>query len=237
MIGARTAAWAKSGYTAKDYVQDSALIAYDGIENNGFGVHSTNPLRIKDLSGNGNDSEDLYTGCEIGADYFFCPTGIASPNVSIPLDFTFECVYDVVTPVYGVGVIFSVQKLGSSAVPAIQHYYWNNGTAMRFVHGNSSWVYDTMSSPICKEYIAASSSRDRIKKYILPLLNDMVFDELSLEASYSEGVWVYNDPDWLSSHHIDTSYYHYYTGHFKDGSYDAWHGIGPFTVVYKYVGE
>ena len=81
------------------------------------------------------------------------------------------------------------------------------------------------------EEIAAEST---ILKYVA---NDLLaeFDELSLEASYSEGIWVNNDKDWLSSHYYDTSYY--YTGHFKDGSYDAWGGIGPFTVVYKYVGE
>ena len=30
MLGARTAAWAKSGYTAKDYVQDGLIAMWDG---------------------------------------------------------------------------------------------------------------------------------------------------------------------------------------------------------------
>ena len=90
------------------------------------------------------------------------------------------------------------------------------------------WVLPTLED---LEEIAAEST---ILKYVA---NDLFaeFDELSLEASYSEGVWVNNDKDWLSSHGYDT--YYYYTGHLKDGSYDAWRGIGPFTVVYKYVGE
>ena len=40
MIGARTAAWVKSDYTARDYVQDGLIAMWDGIENSGWGVHS-----------------------------------------------------------------------------------------------------------------------------------------------------------------------------------------------------
>lgn len=36
-IAARTRAWAKSGYTAKDYVQDGLVAMWDGIENAGWG--------------------------------------------------------------------------------------------------------------------------------------------------------------------------------------------------------
>ena len=43
MLGARTAAWAKSGGgvpTARDYVQDGLIAMWDGIENAGWGLHS-----------------------------------------------------------------------------------------------------------------------------------------------------------------------------------------------------
>lgn len=53
MLGARTAAWAKSGYTAKDYVQDGLIAMWDGIENAGFGVHDSAATEWKDLTGNG----------------------------------------------------------------------------------------------------------------------------------------------------------------------------------------
>ena len=55
MIGARTAAWSKSGYTAKDYAQDGLVAMWDGIENAGWGVHDNDATIWKDLSGNGND--------------------------------------------------------------------------------------------------------------------------------------------------------------------------------------
>ena len=58
MLGARTAAWAKSGggvSTAKDYVQDGLIAMWDGIENAGWGVHDPNATTWKDLTGNGND--------------------------------------------------------------------------------------------------------------------------------------------------------------------------------------
>lgn len=38
IIGARTGCWAKSGYTAKDYVQTNLTNILDGIENIGFGL-------------------------------------------------------------------------------------------------------------------------------------------------------------------------------------------------------
>ena len=51
MLGARTGAWAKSGYTAKDYVQDGLIAMWDGIENAGWGVHDQNVTVWKDLVG------------------------------------------------------------------------------------------------------------------------------------------------------------------------------------------
>lgn len=55
MLGARTAAWAKSGYTARDYVQDGLIAMWDGIENAGWGIHDTSATTWSDLSGHGYD--------------------------------------------------------------------------------------------------------------------------------------------------------------------------------------
>ena len=58
MLGARTAAWAKSGGgvpTARDYVQDGLIAMWDGIENAGWGVHNQNERSIwVDLVGGHN---------------------------------------------------------------------------------------------------------------------------------------------------------------------------------------
>ena len=54
MLGARTAAWAKSGGgvpTAKDYVQDGLIAMWDGIENAGWGVHDASARTWKNLVG------------------------------------------------------------------------------------------------------------------------------------------------------------------------------------------
>ena len=51
MLGARTGAWAKSGYTAKDYVQDGLVAMWDGEWNAGFGIHNPLASTIKDLIG------------------------------------------------------------------------------------------------------------------------------------------------------------------------------------------
>ena len=55
MLGARTAAWAKSGGgvpTARDYVQDGLVAMWDGIENAGWGKHSSDMI-LNDLLGGG----------------------------------------------------------------------------------------------------------------------------------------------------------------------------------------
>ena len=85
MVGARVGAWAKSGYTAKDYVQDGLIAMWDGIENVGWGVHDPNATVWKDLSGNGHDL--LLSGtASFGADHaeldgngFFYKTTDISP--------------------------------------------------------------------------------------------------------------------------------------------------------------
>ena len=50
MLGARTGAYAKSGYTAKDYVQDGLVAMWDGIENAGWEEHSDSTICV-DLKG------------------------------------------------------------------------------------------------------------------------------------------------------------------------------------------
>ena len=51
MLGARAGAWAKSGYTAKDYVQDGLIAMWDGIENAGWGIHDSSATTWKNLVG------------------------------------------------------------------------------------------------------------------------------------------------------------------------------------------
>ena len=102
MLGARTAAWAKSGYTAKDYIQDGLVAMWDGIENAGWGVHDQNATTWKDLSGNGHAL--LLSGTALfGADHaeldgsgffykstdispFFAKTGLTAQVVSTKID-------------------------------------------------------------------------------------------------------------------------------------------------------
>ena len=65
MLGSRTAAWAKSGYTAKDYVQNGLVFQFDGIDNVGYGVHSDSITSPIDLTGNSveySHTGTLYAG-------------------------------------------------------------------------------------------------------------------------------------------------------------------------------
>ena len=63
MLGARSGAWAKSGYTAKDYVQDGLVAMYDLKENAGFGVYDESATKWTNLA-NGipeSDSGFIFT--------------------------------------------------------------------------------------------------------------------------------------------------------------------------------
>ena len=59
--------------TAKDYVQDAAVFLYDGIENAGFGVHSSTIDRWVDLIGGAGDAT-IYNGANWGDDSLRCLT-------------------------------------------------------------------------------------------------------------------------------------------------------------------
>lgn len=80
MIGARTAAWAKSGYTAKDYVQDGLIAMWDGIENAGWGVHNPTATVWKDLVG---DNDLTVQNGTWGSDGLITPNSNYTVNPAI----------------------------------------------------------------------------------------------------------------------------------------------------------
>ena len=49
MEAVRNGAWAKSGYTAKDYAQSGLVAMWDGIENGGRGVHTSDKYSLREL--------------------------------------------------------------------------------------------------------------------------------------------------------------------------------------------
>ena len=65
MLGARTGAWTPNGSgvpTARDYVQDGLVLLIDGIENDGFGVHSDSVSVWKNLATRGIISDVSLSG-------------------------------------------------------------------------------------------------------------------------------------------------------------------------------
>lgn len=77
------ASLAKSGYTAKDYVQDGLIVMWDGIENAGFGVHDPNATVIRDLSGNGRDVGVLNPRISIGSNYVEWDGGHVRTSIAV----------------------------------------------------------------------------------------------------------------------------------------------------------
>lgn len=94
MLGARTAAWAKSGGgvpTARDYVQDGLIAMWDGIENAGWGVHDGASTEWVDLVGGAD-----FTLTENGSfdESSFVCNGLSAKGdgISLGLGYTIECV-------------------------------------------------------------------------------------------------------------------------------------------------
>ena len=82
MVGARTGAWAKSGYTARDYVQDGLIAMWDGIENAGWGAHDPNATTWKDLVGS---YDAVLSGCSFSENSLVSITvGSKAKAVSYP---------------------------------------------------------------------------------------------------------------------------------------------------------
>ena len=77
---------AKSGYTAKDYVQDGLVAMWDGIENAGYAAdgfeHDPNATVWKDLSGNGWDLTFPGLGSRPAAWEDVCATRVLSTRNS-----------------------------------------------------------------------------------------------------------------------------------------------------------
>ena len=78
LVAARAGAWAKSGYTAKDYVQDGLVAMYDLKENAGFGVYDESATKWTNLA-NGLPASD--------SGFIFTPGGAyvtTTKNFSVP---------------------------------------------------------------------------------------------------------------------------------------------------------
>ena len=110
MEAVRNGAWAKSGYTAKDYVQDGLIAMWDGIENAGWGVHDPNATVWKDLIGSGYDFQIPSAGVEIKKDCIRKSIG-ASLSTLLPetsrQEFSVEIVTNIISCSSGAGIIWA----------------------------------------------------------------------------------------------------------------------------------
>lgn len=174
------ASWAKSGYTANDYVQDGCFLMLDAIENAGFGVHdstmtswknlATNPL-VGDVSLQGNiQIYDKYVRTNKDAINSSPDTGIGYSTCNIPSGVrTYEVVFSDATPNY---VSSSNRKGGvffwPSNVPILylSAFSWQS---MGVPHMPALW------SPSYDDGIvgAAESHQDRTEIYKVITLNGL----------------------------------------------------------------
>ena len=110
MLSARTGAWAKSGYTARNYVQDGLIAMWDGIENAGWGVHDPNATIWKDLAGSGYDFQIPSAGVEIKKDCIRKSIGASIstilPETSRP-EFSVEIVINIINVGLESGIIWA----------------------------------------------------------------------------------------------------------------------------------
>lgn len=183
MIGARTAAWAKSGYTAKDYVQDGLVGQVDGIENAGFGVHDPNAVKLVDLIG-----------------------GIGN---LIPIDANFSIGSDCITfnNSYGVGTKEIVEREFTHEIVAKRR--WNTGSATGYFSTFSDRAYQdilTYSSwtPYCKRTSLKVKLTDLQGYYDKAVYIAMSQDSDGSIKFYINGQLVANDSKTMNSININS---------------------------------
>ena len=142
MLGARTAAWAKSGSTAKDYVQDGLIAMWDGIENAGPGVHDPNATVWKDLVG-GYDiplNEGCYAWKDDQIESTLVTPGQCAGIVNIPrLDYAKGSFH-----VESINVPVDVKKV-NAALEGIggSDEFWSTGTACEYISYENPYGFTT----------------------------------------------------------------------------------------------
>lgn len=162
---------AKSGYTAKDYVQDGLIAMWDGIENAGWGVHDPNMtdwMNLGSLGGyatkNGTpivyaDHIRLQDQTDENMSYF--NTGI-NCSYFIGLNLTFEvlCTSELVLSSDGVGIFSCIQSAGLGLKPTAsgKRFYFNDGSA-KTVFADNEQIWTTPVS------ISNTKSENHISAY------------------------------------------------------------------------
>ena len=165
MLGARTAAWAKSGYTAKDYVQDGLVAMWDGIENAGWGTHDDTlsfPLELI------NETDMTVVGsAENGKDYFRMKTGKYAYGTidSLGRNVTVETVLKLNSYVLDMAFI-DWRESSSSAYSFLHGYSWQGVIDLRLIRNgkvySNAGAYGDMTD-FCS--FAAIASSDSTKLY------------------------------------------------------------------------
>ena len=130
MLGARTGAWAKSGYTARDYVQDGLVAMWDGIENAGLGVHDPSATMWKDLVG-GYDltvpSSLTWKDSCLSFDGKYSAYNLELPHSMIGLVWTCECVYTIKEQGLNYKGLFGARNIGGVGFNQVYGLnYWSD---------------------------------------------------------------------------------------------------------------
>ena len=165
MLGARTAAWAKSCYTAKDYIPDGLVALVDGIDNAGWGKHTDELKYVNLVTGgqftlpnNGNavwgenclkilESGDRASGLQTGFSFSARTLGITSEAQ----ENTIECAlraYDTNFPLVSFDGAFG-RHLGTPSSGAFQ------GSVSSAYLPDSNYFQWSVNGDIRKKYISA----------------------------------------------------------------------------------
>ena len=134
MLGARTAAWAKSGGvpTAKDYVQDGLVAMWDGIENAGWGVHDQNATVWKDLVG------------DFDFDLSSASPAILSNGITLTEESIHTNLPQVNRPKMTVEVVANPSSIGVGALVWMRNPSWIGGALVYWITGTTYYPWNIL---------------------------------------------------------------------------------------------
>lgn len=154
------AAWAKSGYTAKDYVQDGLIAMWDGIENAGWGVHDPNAVEWVDIVGS---RKATLNDVIVGDDNMYFNGSSSYANIGYSSIFksqelTLECCFKTNTPT-------SAQSIINTGAEGVALFLAGSGLRLVCVMSKTAGYYSIVPNGNNQTISICFSGSDSVKAF------------------------------------------------------------------------
>ena len=209
MEAVRNGAWAKSGYTAKDYVQYGLIAMWDGIENAGWGVHDANATVWTDLvNGMGIDLIEQAMFSENSLRIVATDETLATAHMTLP----YSVARDTIGTKFGGGVGKLPYQSSVRTVFRLNELPSNDTLYQYDVNGGGGCL-TFLNNRVVREY-GPAPSKLRIATFVAGIT---ISEVLTTETNYDDDVEKYRCTHYTSDYRDLTMDYEVTTGTYMEG--------------------